>query len=146
MASVFFSSKHFFRKDLRSFDRKLSRKYLENIALVPRMPWIDNVAPQMPTGLRRERNRIYWDPPANTSEMNRGRFFVVYRYDRNEERMLKRQENIIEITGNNYIDFPDDRIPEGIYRVSALDRLYNESQLSDTIKIEKKSLLNRILE
>ena len=142
----FFSSKHFFRKDLRSFDRKLSRKYMENIALVPRMPWIDNVAPEMPTGLRREQNRIYWDPPADTIEMNQGRFFVVYRYDRNAIRMLKRPENIIEITGNNYIDFPDDRIPEGIYRVSALDRLYNESQLSDTLKIEKKSLLNRILE
>ncbi len=141
----FFSSKHFFRRDLRSFDRKLSRKYLGNPTLIPTMPWIDNAPPEMPTSLRVQNNRIYWDPPADTSELDKARFYVVYHYKRNTERMLKRPENIIGITGLNFIEFPDENIPDGFYRVSSLDRMYNESQLSDKLEVERENRIFNII-
>ncbi len=139
----FFSSKHFFREDLKSFERRLKRKYLSRPAIVPPMPWIDNTAPPFPLKLSLDENRIEWMVPPSEDPMNEARFFVVYRYENGSERYLKDPGNIISITGENFIEF-DSEVPEGIYRVSSLDRLNNESQLSEKIIVEPKGWLEKI--
>lgn len=125
----YFSSKHFFRKDLQSLSRKIRRKYCPAPALVPVMPWIDAVAPREPFNLRIEGDSIVWDVHDEADELNRTRFYVLYRFLPGEKRYLKQVENLVEVTGEREIHF-DKGIPEGIYRMSALDRLNNESQLS----------------
>jgi uncharacterized lipoprotein YddW (UPF0748 family) len=139
----FFSSKHFFREDLQSFDHKLERKYMGNPSLVPEMTWIDDTPPPAPENLRRELNRLEWDSIAVNDPMNKSRFYVIYYSKEEDMKLLRKGENIIAVTGENHFDFAKD-IPEGVYRVSALDRLNNESPLSKPLIIESTGFWNRI--
>ncbi len=131
----FFSSRHFGRKKLRSLSRKLRRSHNRYPAIVPPMPWIDAVAPNPPEGLEAMDHALHWETEQEAGVMEKARFYVIYRYRRNSERTLKRAENIIAITGEPRLVF-EKKIPRGIYRVAALDRLNNESQLSDPITIQ----------
>ena len=100
------------------------------------MPWIDAVAPEAPFNVRVEDNSLVWDIEEDVDEMNKARFYVVYRYDLGESRYLKRVENICAVTGNREYTWEGGATP-GIYRISSLDRLHNESQLSRPIAIIK---------
>ncbi len=128
----FFSSVHFFRDDLKGLNHKLEKKYCNNLAIVPTMPWIDNIAPQAPGNLIRDGNALSWEAAAAHNEMDRSRFFVLYYYKETSDRYLKEGARIISISDQNKIVF-EQGIKKGIYRVSALDRLNNESQLSEIL-------------
>jgi hypothetical protein len=131
----YFSSKHFFRKELAKLNKTLQKKHCHTPALVPEMPWIDALAPGRPTGLRLEGETLVWDVQETSDEMNRSRFFAVYRYKPGENTRIKSVENLVELTGESHITFGKG-VPEGIYRVSGLDRLNNESQLSEPFVVE----------
>jgi len=131
----FFSSKHFLREDLKSLNNKLQRKYCTHPAIIPTMPWIDNEAPKAPVNLTIEGSTIRWYPVVEENEMDKARFFVVYRFELNEPRYLKHKDRIISITGENHMSFING-IPKGVYRVSALDRTNNESQLSTLLLVD----------
>ncbi|MEX0987844.1 MAG: family 10 glycosylhydrolase [Bacteroidales bacterium] len=130
-----FSSKHFFRDDLSRLNRKLQRKYAKYPAIIPSMPWIDNTPPEYPMELSSSGLRLKWKVKYVENEFDKPRFFVIYRYDASEERNLKSADKIIAVTGLHYYEF-DKEIPKGVYRVAALDRLNNESQLSDPLVIQ----------
>ncbi len=130
----FFSSVHFFRDDLKSVNKRLQKNYCSHPAIVPGMTWIDNDPPGSPDNLRIDGSTLKWDAPEGESEMDRARFYVVYRYDSDENRMLKQGDKIISLTGENELRFSNG-IPDGKYRVSALDRLNNESQLSQELVV-----------
>jgi uncharacterized lipoprotein YddW (UPF0748 family) len=132
---AYFSSKHFFRNDLARLNKTLQKKHCHTPALVPEMPWIDNLAPGCPTGLRLEGETLIWDVPETSDEMDRSRFFAVYRYKPGENTKIKSVENLVKLTGESCITFGKE-VPEGIYRVSGLDRLNNESQLSEPFVVE----------
>jgi len=132
---AYFSSKHFFRKDLAKLNRIIQKKYSRTPALVPGMPWIDAVAPGPPFGLRREGNTLVWKVPETGEEMDRSRFFAIYRYKSGENTRAKRVENLVQLTGETRFTF-EQGIPTGIYRVSGLDRLHNESQLSESLLVK----------
>ena len=131
----FFSSRHFARKKLRSLNRKLRRSYTRYPAIVPPMPWIDATAPDPPDNLYAEGNELRWETEPAGDEFDKARFFVVYRYKTKSERTLKRPGNIIAVTGEPLLTF-EKEVPDGIYRVAALDRLNNESQLSEPLIID----------
>lgn len=130
----YFSSKHFFRSDLSGLNKKLRKRYCSYPALVPEMPWIDELAPAAPFNLSQEGGILHWDVHESGDEMERARFFVLYRYEPGENSKLKRAENIVLVSGEPYVIFSEG-IKAGVYRVSALDRLNNESQLSDPLII-----------
>jgi uncharacterized lipoprotein YddW (UPF0748 family) len=130
-----FSSKHFFRKDLRRLNQKLQKKYCRIPSLIPTMPWIDAEAPERPMALRLEGRALVWEAQDLPEEMDRSRFYTVYRYDRGENTRIKNVENLLELTGDTRITF-EENVPPGIYRVAALDRLNNESQLSDPLEVQ----------
>ena len=131
---AFFSSKHFFRSDLSGLNKKLQKRYCSYPALVPEMPWIDELAPAAPFNLSREGEGLHWEVHKSVNEMDRSRFFVLYRYKPGENIKLKRPENIVCISGEPCVLFSEG-IKAGVYRVSALDRLNNESQLSEPLII-----------
>ncbi|MGC9342912.1 MAG: hypothetical protein ACP5E3_09450, partial [Bacteroidales bacterium] len=139
----FFSSKHFFRPDLESFDKKLQKKYLTNPSLVPEMPWIDKMAPAAPVNLRKELNRLEWDTLSVKDPMDENRFFVIYYSPEEDQKLLKSGDNIIGITGEIFWEF-EDEMPAGIFRVSALDRMNNESPLSEPFENKKEGFWHRI--
>ena len=132
---AFFSSKHFFRKDLIKLNRTLQKKQCRTPALVPAMHWIDAQAPPRPIALRREGNTLVWEAQAVSAEMDRSRFYAVYRYDQGGNTRIKDPNNLIGLTGESLFPF-DEAVPPGIYRVAALDRLNNESQLSDPLEVQ----------
>ena len=132
---AYFSSKHFFRDDLSRLNRKLQKKYCSAPALVPEMPWIDSEAPSRPTGLRLDGKALVWEAGQASDELDRSRFFTVYRFDSGENTRIKSSGNLVELTGETHLAF-EEGIPKGIYRIAALDRLNNESQLSDPLEVE----------
>jgi hypothetical protein len=67
--------------------------------------------------------------------MDRSRFYAVYRYTTKENTRIKNVSNLVMLTGETRISF-EEGVPLGIYRVSGLDRLNNESQLSDPLVVE----------
>ena len=66
--------------------------------------------------------------------MDRSRFFAVYRFDPDENSHIKSLDKLLELTGETRLDF-EEGIPSGIYRIAALDRMNNESQLSDPLEV-----------
>jgi len=131
----YFSSRHFFREDFKGLNRKIQHHYCLFHALVPTMPWIDNKAPQAPKNLRLEGDEIVWDAVNAKNEFDRARFFVVYRFHEGGNRHLKGPERIIGVTGEHRFTLNGGNTA-GIYRISSLDRLNNESQLSILLEIE----------
>ncbi len=131
----YFSSKHFFRKELAKLNKTLQKKYCRTPALVPEMPWIDASAPGKPGGLRQEGQTLVWEGAEFADEMDRSRFFGIYRYKPGENTLIKRAGNLVQLTGESRYTF-EKGIPAGIYRVSGIDRLNNESQLSDPLVVE----------
>jgi uncharacterized lipoprotein YddW (UPF0748 family) len=132
---AYYSSKHFFRSDLARLNQKLRKSFCALPALVPEMPWIDATAPQAPFRLSQEGETLNWEVQDQVDEMDRARFFVLYRYESDENSKLKRAENIVLVCGNPYVEFSNG-IEPGVYRVSALDRMNNESQLSDPLILD----------
>jgi len=129
-----FSSVHFFHEDLQHLNKQLRKDVNACPAIVPPMKWIDANPPACPLDICREGNTIKWKAASAESEFDMARFYVVYRFDK-DERALKNPGKIITVTGEEFLDFRED-IPEGIYRISALDRINNESQLSAPLVIE----------
>ncbi|MFZ5942426.1 MAG: glycoside hydrolase family 10 protein [Bacteroidota bacterium] len=129
-----FSSNHFFREDLAHLNKQLRKKINPCPAIVPPMKWIDAIAPACPLDPVSDGNAIKWKPAPSLSEFDNSRFYVVYRFGE-DERNLKNASKIVTVTGEEFIRFDND-IPKGIYRISALDRLNNESQLSAPLLIE----------
>ena len=120
---------------LKKLSKKLSEDICSTPAIIPPMPWIDNKAPKRPLSISKNRNKLIWEVENTENEFDKNRFFVLYRYDINAKRFLKSQKNMLAITGESFFSFPGE-IPEGIYRVSSLDRLNNESQLSEPFTVE----------
>jgi uncharacterized lipoprotein YddW (UPF0748 family) len=131
----YFSSKHFFREDLDKLNLSLQKKHCRTPALVPEMPWIDSQTPPRPMDIRLEGETLVWEAQEMSAEMDRSRFFAVYRFDRGENTHIKSAKNLVELTGETRITFKGG-IPGGIYRIAALDRLNNESQLSDPLEVQ----------
>jgi hypothetical protein len=98
------------------------------------MPWIDNMAPEPPKNITIENNQLKWDAVATNNIFDETRFYVVYYYPEKQNKHIKSVDFLVEITGETQIKLP--KIPnKGCYRISSLDRLNNESQLSDPFEL-----------
>lgn len=131
----FFSSTHFFRKELKPFTKKLQKELCPHPAIIPPMPWIDQIAPAPPVGIKTQESIIEWESPVEADEMERAQFYVIYYYAQNDNSSLKKPENIVGVVGENRFYSPS-KLKKGTYRIAALDRLNNESQLSEPLIIQ----------
>jgi uncharacterized lipoprotein YddW (UPF0748 family) len=130
--SAFYSSKHFSR-DLFGFIQKLQEEIYQTQALIPEMPWIDNKAPACPKRFRKKGNKLKWKTEKAKIEMDKAAQFVVYLNPVGQKFDGNNPENIFTITQQKSIAFkPNPRKLKRKYevRISALDRLYNESEIS----------------
>jgi hypothetical protein len=119
----------------------LRLRFYNKPALIPDMPWKDNVAPDAPTALNGTRYGadsvvLSWTKPATTTnELDKVKRFVIYRSESSIVD-LNDANNIIGITPFDTTAFKDATIIGNTtyyYTVTALDRLYNESIASNTI-------------
>ena len=130
--SAFYSSVHF-KRDLFGFEKSLQNKLYKYHALVPVMSWIDNRAPESPQQFRKRGHKLKWKTGITGNEMDKPFGFVVYLNLVGQKFDAKNPENIFTITQDKSIVFkPNSRKLRRKYevRISALDRLHNESEIS----------------
>jgi hypothetical protein len=103
------------------------------------MPWKDNLSPQPATSLAAIRFAndsvvLKWTKPAATAnEMDKVRQFAIYR-STNSNIDISDTANLLAITTNDTTGYRDEAITANTtyyYTVTALDRLHNESAVSN---------------
>lgn len=130
--SAFYSSVHF-KRDLFGFTQSIQDKIYKHPALVPEMPWIDNKAPKSPDHFRKKGHKLKWKTAKTETEMDKPVRYIVYLNAVGEKFDSQNPENIFAITSDKSIAFkPNSRKLRRKYeiRISALDRLHNESEIS----------------
>jgi len=135
--SAFFSSIHF-KRDLYGFTETLRKKTYKNPALVPTMPWIDSIAPAPPQHLFKLGHKLIWKTAKTkkkvvVNEMDKVVGYIVYLNPVGQKFDANNSENIFTIVRDKSIVFqPNSRKFRKKFeiRISALDRLHNESALT----------------
>ena len=132
--------------NLLGFRDSLKNSFYRTPAIIPAMPWKDSLPPNPPYGLNAEAAgeevTLNWQKPSYTDgELSRPRQYVIYR---STEPVIDTEdaEKIIAITTDTSF-YKDTSITAGVnyyYAVAALDRLYNESTLSNIDNLGKQAL------
>ena len=133
--------------NLLGFIDSLKNTFYNSPAIIPAMPWKDSVPPNAPYSLKAELSgletvSLSWQKPGYLNgELDRPRQYVIYR---STEPMIDTEnpEAIIDITTDTSA-YRDSTILAGVnyyYAVSALDRLYNESDISNIENLGRPSL------
>ncbi len=132
--SAFFSSKHF-NRDLMGFQDSLKLCLYKNQAIVPPMKWIDNTPPRAVLKLKKSGRKVKWKVAATTNEMDKPKLFIVYLNVQGSKFDSEKSTFIYKITGTSNIKFTKINKNKIKYevRVSVLDRLHNESKLSNAL-------------
>lgn len=123
---------------LSSFD-KISPVVIDSISKVnatvafpPTMPWIDNVAPAAPflrSNYKQGAMLLRWEMGNVKPERL---YYAVYRFVNNEQIILTSTKNLISLQkGTEFIDESASKFAKCTYVVTALDRLWNESEASN---------------
>lgn len=108
---------------------------------VPRMAWKDSIPPAPPTSLESQQEGtkivLRWTDSTGEDQV----FFNIYR-SRSLPIAQTDVKNLLFITGRNVYQFVDEHPFEGenYYAVSALDRLSNESRLSQIVRVTPAKL------
>ena len=136
--SAFFSAKHFYRQ-LDGFNDSLQQKFYATPALIPEMPWIDSQSPDPPAKFKKRGSRkIKWKEPGTNDIMNRAVRYVIYKTPAGHKFDKNNAEFIERITSEQEIKFEKRKGKKQAYefRVTALDRLHNESEPSQPVIIK----------
>lgn len=130
-SSLLSTSKLGFRDSLRT-------DFYKYPALLPRMPWLDDVAPEAPTALTGVQHEgsvhLSWTAPgAATNELDKVKRFVIYRAEI-PAIDLSDAANIVDIIPATQTSYTDDDLPGDAtyyYTVTSIDRFTNESEPSN---------------
>jgi uncharacterized lipoprotein YddW (UPF0748 family) len=139
--SMFFSAKWLPANPL-GFTGRLKSDFYRYPALVPTMPWLDNVAPAVPvvkSVIRRASGvEISWLSDISQSD---AAYYVIYRYDGGALGNPEDPSHILGTVrkGNGAVlTFVDKTALDGAtytYAVTAVDRLHNESAFGNSVTI-----------
>ena len=135
--SAFFSAK-WFKVNTMGFEDSLRYSLYATPAIVPPMKWIDNKAPAAPIRLRKRGRKIKWKTVSAGNEMDRAYRFVVYRTEAGEPFLQNDPRSILVITRANKIRIEKGKGKKKRYqlRVSALDRMNNESEVTRVVNMK----------
>ncbi len=134
---AFYSARHF-QRDLMGFQDSLRQNLYKYPALVPPMKWIDNNPPDKPARVRKRGQEIRWNMKRAKNEMDCAVRFVVYKTREGEAFDPDNPRSILVVTSSKRIKLEKSAGEEENYqfRVSALDRLNNESRISKPLKMK----------
>ena len=131
---VFFSAKSI-SNEYSNLADTLKYGFYKYPALIPTMPWKDNVPPLPPTDLKitidSAGTHLYWNKPAAAADGDTAYEYVIYRIMGGSGEYINNPENILAIISGGDNNYVDTSAIEGIsyeYIVSSLDRLHNESK------------------
>jgi uncharacterized lipoprotein YddW (UPF0748 family) len=142
--SIFFSAKSLIKNELGLTDSL--KNYYATPALMPTMPWKDNIPPNPPQNIKVRRMAdvgtvITWEVATELPRDKEDTYgFVIYRFEENEPINLENSAKMIHIMRNegilSFVDRQANDEKKYIYIITALDRLQNESQMSSLGKIK----------
>lgn len=128
---VFYSTSSFDK--ISSAVRDSIHEFNKWVAFPPRMKWIDSVAPRPPIVRVAHSSRgtlLRWDAPAEDEPLR----YAVYRFVDEEPVDISRNDKILGVTsGTEYHDAHANKFKKSTYVVTALDRLWNESEPSNSV-------------
>jgi uncharacterized lipoprotein YddW (UPF0748 family) len=131
--SAWFSSSQF-RRDLDGFQERLKRKLYPSPAIVPEMPWIDSAIPPAPANLTIDAaengQTVKWEAAGGNNEMQKARFYAIYRSKNKRRLNIDKPQNLINVTGEQGFFLRDSgkkHKRKYYYCITALDRMNNES-------------------
>ena len=158
LGSIHFSSKQVLKNPL-GFQDSLRTQLYNHPALIPPMRWKDSIPPLAPTGLIATINAnqtqvtLKWNRPNAASDGEKAHYFVVYRFLFGEILDLNKTPAIRQITATDTISFTDVYANPAAFQyvVTAVDRLHNESVVSNVVQvgitktIENQAFTSRLL-
>ncbi|NOR75512.1 MAG: family 10 glycosylhydrolase [Draconibacterium sp.] len=132
--SAFYSSKHF-NRNLMGLQDSLKLSLNKNAAIIPPMKWIDNTPPQKVVKFKKRGKKIKWKVDEFINEMDKPKQFVIYLNEQGTRFNSENSNYIYKITGNKEFKFSKFNKKKKKYevRVSVLDRLRNESEISKPV-------------
>lgn len=135
--SAFYSVKHL-KRNLLGLQDKLQTQLYATPALVPPMPWIDFRAPATPKWDKKGRRKLSWEAPAFKDSADAAVRYILYRTEKGK---TFSQEDVLEIytiTKEQFLKLKRQKGKKKRYefRISALDRLNNESPASEPVVIK----------
>ncbi len=147
--SMYFSASVFYDNPL-GFSDSLAFHYYRYPALLPRMPWIDSIAPAAPRpeGILKTKQGylVQWRDEDTTFQTTQ---FVVYRFPEGAVADRSNPKYILAIVNKKFSKNPryvqsylDTSAVVGKhyrYEITALDRLHNESEARDLLKVPSKN-------
>lgn len=135
--SAFYSSKHF-NRNLLGFQDSLKTNLYKKPAIIPPMTWIDNKLPNAVKRIKRKGKEVKWKIVGSTIEMDKPKQFVVYFNEVGNKTNFENSENIHVIIREKSFEFSRINKKKKKYevRVSVLDRLNNESELSKPVIVK----------
>jgi uncharacterized lipoprotein YddW (UPF0748 family) len=147
---VFFSSRSL-TNNLGAGNDTLKYNYFTHPSITPTMEWLDDdvSAPNPPVNARFEINsstgkyELHWDKPSATLGGDTAFAYVVYRSESNPPN-IEDSTNLFGLTGMTYLSSTDARysVTSGDnYVVTAINRLSNESGISNTASLNMPSLI-----
>ena len=150
LGSTFFRTRYFVINPLRFRDSLEEHMYTAP-ALLPPMPWRDNIAPQPVSNVKAhvQSNHVqlsWTKPSATTNELDKVRQFVVYRFN-DATVNLENAEAIQFVTANDQTTtFADSNLAPAVYYyvVTSLDRFHNESAASNVREVSLLSVTNAV--
>lgn len=136
--AMFFSSKSV-TENYGGFQDTLRANFYRFPAIVPTMPWKDNVPPTAPARIVLSTaagvNALAWQYGDIASDGDENTYFALYRFEEHEKVSTDKVEKLIYVGRNNY--FVDTRADMSLgytYLVTSFDRLHNESKATTTLK------------
>ncbi|MDO4930837.1 MAG: family 10 glycosylhydrolase [Bacteroidales bacterium] len=111
----------------------LQQTYQSHPALQPLMPFIDDETPRKPRKVKAmwmpDGYYLFWTAPKAKTEMDRARYYAVYRFAPGEKVNIDSPANLVTITPETFIKLPYvNGQTKYTYVVTALDRIQNESK------------------
>jgi uncharacterized lipoprotein YddW (UPF0748 family) len=138
---LFFSSKSL-TENYGGFQDSLRVDFYRQPAIIPSMPWKDNIPPLAPQKVIITRNEtglpvLTWQPGEKATDGNENTYFAVYRFERAETPDFQKVEKILYVgRQNTFIDTTAEKARGYVYHVTSFDRLHNESKESASALIE----------
>ncbi len=135
--SAFYSCKHF-KRDLLGFQDSLMLNLYNTPAIIPPMSWIDNQPPQPVRKFKKRGKKVKWKVFETLNEMDKPNLFVIYLNVQGSVFDPNNSELIYKITDGKEFKFSKFNKKKKKYevRISVLDRLHNESEISNPVVLK----------
>ncbi|MBU2493754.1 MAG: family 10 glycosylhydrolase [Bacteroidetes bacterium] len=147
LGSVFFRARVGILDNPKGFADSLKNDFYKNPALIPVMDWKDQVSPNPVTNLKYGKladirgDGLLWDVPASAADGDSASMYAVYKFDfpSVQQSDLENSSNLNNIVGTNYSALKageDLTTGQSYFAVTALDRNYNESSMSQVVQVQ----------